>query len=101
MTTGVDAVRAILGIAQRVLRLGGMAVVQMKYHTGDARTRGATGIHYARDLALNTTFTIEHFWRLADECGLEPQLITLVPRNRLDSRYAYYALTKPDAGVGS
>lgn len=96
VTTGVDAVRTILGIAQRVLRPGGMAFVQMKYHTGDGRTRGRPGLAYTRNLALTTTFTIEEFWQLADECGLAPQLITLVPRNRLDSRYAYYALTKPD-----
>lgn len=95
VTTGVDAVRTILGVAQRVLRSGGMAFVQMKYHTGDGRSRGRPGLAYTRNLASTTTFTIEEFWRLADECGLVPQLITLVPRNRLDSRYAYYALTKP------
>jgi len=94
VTTGVDAVRTILGIAQRVLRPGGMAMVQMKYHTGDGRTRGRPGLTYTRNLALTTTFTIEEFWLLADECGLEPQLIALVPHNRLDSRYAYYALQK-------
>ena len=96
VTTGPPAVRDILGVAQRVLRPGGMAFVQMKYHTGDRRTRGRPGLTYTRNLALSTTFTIEEFWRLADECGLAPQLITLVPRNRLDSRYAYYALVKPD-----
>lgn len=99
LTTGVDAVRTILCIAQRVLRPGGMAFVQVKYHTSDGRTRGRIGLAYARNLALNTTFTIEEFWRLAGECGLEPQLVTLVPRNRLDSRYAYYALMKPVSGM--
>lgn len=98
LAAGVDAVRTILGIAERVLRPGGMALIQTKYHTGDRRTRGRTGLAYTRNMALSTTFTVEEFWRLADECGLEPQLITLVPRNRLDSRYAYYALVKPDTG---
>ncbi|WP_237568711.1 class I SAM-dependent methyltransferase [Mycolicibacterium lacusdiani] len=99
LTTGVDAVRTILRIAQRVLRPGGMALVQVKYHTSDGHTRGRIGLAYARNLALNTTFTIEGFWTLAGECGLEPQLATLVPRNRLDSRYAYYALIKPANGM--
>ncbi|KWX66077.1 hypothetical protein ASJ79_06780 [Mycobacterium sp. NAZ190054] len=40
---------------------------------------------------------MEEFWNLAAECGLTPRLITLVPENRLDSRYAYYALTNPAA----
>ncbi|KMO73487.1 methyltransferase domain-containing protein [Mycolicibacterium chlorophenolicum] len=97
LTVGVEAVRSILGIAQRVLRPGGMAFVQMKYHTGESYTRGWRGLAYTRNLASTTTFTIEEFWRLADECGLSPQLIYLVPHNRLDSRYAYYALIKPEA----
>lgn len=100
LTTGVDAVRTILGIAQRVLRPGGMALVQMKYHTDDGRTRGRPGLIYTHNLASTTTFTVEEFWRLADDCGLAPQLVTLVPRNRLDSRYAYYALVKPDTAAG-
>ncbi len=94
VTTGEDAVRAILNIAKSVLAPGGIAFVQMKYHTSEGR-RGRPGIAYARNLALTTTFTIEEFWKLAADCGLIPQLITLVPENRLDRKYAYYALTAP------
>ena len=97
LTTGANAVRAILKIARTVLAPGGMALVQIKYHTSDRRTRGFAGIAYDRNLASTTTFTIEGFWNLAAECGLTPRLITLVPENRLDSRYAYYALTNPAA----
>lgn len=93
LTTDTDAVRAILEIAKTVLVPGGLALVQIKYHTSDRRTRGFAGVTYDRNLASTTTFTIEEFWNLAAECGLTPRLITLVPENRLDSRYAYYALT--------
>jgi cephalosporin hydroxylase len=93
LTTGVDAVRAILDIARTVLVPGGLALVQIKYHTGDSRTRGHAGLTYRRNLASTTTFSVDEFWHLAAECGLVPQLVTLVPENRLDCRYAYYALT--------
>lgn len=96
-TTGPDEVERILRIAADVLVPGGMAFVQMKYHTGDRRTRGRAGLAYTRNIALTTTFTIEEFWSLTAECGLEPELVKLVPQNRLDARYAYYALSKPGA----
>ena len=95
VTTGPAEVKRILGIAERILISGGIAFVQMKYHTSDRRTRGRPGVRYARNLSLTTTFTIEDFWELTQACGLEPKLITLVPQNRLDVRYAYYALVKP------
>jgi hypothetical protein len=81
-------------IAERLLVDGGIAFVQVKYHNADRNTRGHKR-NYRRNLANMTTFGIDEFWLRAQECGLTPRLITLVPRNRLDSRYAYYALTKP------
>lgn len=98
LTANTDAVRAILNIASSVLVPGGLALVQIKYHTSDRQTRGRAGLTYDRNLASTTTFTIEEFWQLAADCGLIPQLITLVPENRLDCRYAYYALTAAVAG---
>ena len=95
LTTGPDEVRTILRIAEQLLAPGGFALVQMKYHTSDGRTRGRPGLAYARNIALTTTFTIEQFWHITNDCGLRPHLITLVPETRLDYRYAYYALTKP------
>ncbi len=82
LTTGANAVRAILkNRPHRVGPPGGMALVQIKYHTSDRRTRGFAGTAYDRNLASTTTFTIEEFfWNLAAECGLTPpRLITLVP----------------------
>jgi SAM-dependent methyltransferase len=92
VTTGPDEVRRILNVAKRVLEPGGIALVQMKYHTDDPRTRGRLAAKYERNLALSTTFAIDEFWQLADDCGLPPQLVTLVPETRLDVRYAYYGL---------
>lgn len=83
----------IIRIAERVLVSGGIAFVQIKYQTVHRSSRGHRR-NYRRNLANMTTFAIDEFWLHAAECGLTPRLITLVPRNRLDARYAYYALTK-------
>jgi hypothetical protein len=93
LTAGPAEALRILEIAERLLISGGMAFVQVKYHTSDWRTRGHKR-NYRRNLANMTTFGIDEFWVAAEECGLTPRLVTLVPKNRLDSRYAYYALTK-------
>ena len=39
---------------------------------------------------------IDEFWTAATSCGLRPELVTLVPKNDLDERYAYFLLTKAD-----
>jgi SAM-dependent methyltransferase len=89
----------ILRIAASLLRPGGLALVQMKYHGTDWRPRRYKR-NYRRYLSTMTTFGIDEFWNLATECGLTPRLVTLVPRNHLDTRYAYYALTKSDGVIG-
>jgi hypothetical protein len=94
LTAGPEEALRILRIAERLLVSGGMALIQVKYHNMDGRTRGYTR-NYRRNLASMTTFAIDEFWLRAQDCGLTPRLLTLVPRNRLDSRYAYYALEKP------
>jgi Methyltransferase domain len=94
LTAGPAEALRIMRIAERLLVSGGIAFVQVKYHNADRRTRGHKR-NYRRNLANMTTFGIDEFWLRAEDCGLTPQFITLVPRNRLDSRYAYYALTKP------
>jgi hypothetical protein len=94
LTAGPEEALRILRIAERLLATGGIAFVQVKYHTADWRTRGHKR-NYRANLANMTTFGIDEFWLSATECGLTPRLITLVPKNRLDERYAYYALTKP------
>lgn len=93
LTAGREEALRIVRLAERLLISGGMAIFQVKYHTS-FRTRGYTR-NYRRNLSNMTTFGIEEFWLVASECGLDPRLIELVPKNLLDSRYAYYALTKP------
>jgi SAM-dependent methyltransferase len=94
LTAGPDEAMRIVKIAERLLASGGVAFLQVKYHNADWRTKGHKR-NYRRNLANMTTFGIDEFWTGAEQCGLTPRLITLVPRNRLDVRYAYYALTKP------
>lgn len=99
LTAGREEALRIMRIAADLLSPTGMALVQVKYHTADRRTRGR-GRDYRRHLASMTTFGIDEFWTLVrEECGLEPRLVVLVPENRLDRRYAYYALTLPDDGA--
>jgi len=94
LTAGPEEALRILDAAQRLLIDGGMAMIQVKYHSTDTTTRGR-GRDYRRNLANMTTFAIDDFWIQAARHGLTPRLITLVPQNRFDERYAYYALTKP------
>lgn len=98
LTAGPDEALRILRIAERILVPGGMAFVQMKYHAAGVR-RPTLKRNYRRNLANMTTFEIAEFWSHSIDCGLTPQLLTLVPENRLDTRYAYFALTKPVAGA--
>ena len=86
----------LLRIARDRLHPGGMALVQIKYATDDWRTRPRRWA-YKLNLANTTTFRIEAFWQLAENCGLTPRAVTLVPEDRLvgDERYAYFLLMKP------
>jgi hypothetical protein len=94
LTAGREEALRILRIAGRLLVSGGIAFIQVKYHTSSARARGHIR-NYRENLASMTTFGIDEFWLCASECGLTPRYLTLLPENRLDKRYAYYALTKP------
>ncbi|HET8663505.1 MAG TPA: class I SAM-dependent methyltransferase [Nocardioides sp.] len=85
--------RRVIQHASRLLRSGGSAFVQVKYRTRSPWTRPRSW-SYARQVAAMTSFDIDEFWHLSQECGLTPRLITLVPKNELDERYAYYFLTK-------
>lgn len=94
LTADAEEALRIVRIAEKLLHSGGIAMIQIKYHTADFRTRGRRR-NYRRNLANMTTFGIDEFWQHATDCGLTPRLVTLVPENRLDVRYAYFALTKP------
>lgn len=85
--------RRVLAIAARLLRPDGLAFVQFRYD--DGATRHATRRYgYRLNPATTTSFRVEEFWALAADVGLEPQVMTLVPRNDLDERYAYVLLRR-------
>jgi SAM-dependent methyltransferase len=84
----------ILHVAEQVLAPGGIALIQVKYRTGSWRTL-PRGRDYTSGLANMTTYRIEEFWTLAHDCGLQPETVTLEPKNPLDERYAYFLLSKP------
>ncbi len=81
----------ILRIAHEVLAQGGVAFIQVKYRDGDGRT--APRRNYARNLAAQTIFPIDRFWRVAEEVGFRPEAVHLVPENELDRNYAYFLLS--------
>lgn len=89
----IEALR-IVRIAERTLKPGGMAMIQINYHTTDKATRGRRR-DYRRDPATMTTFAVDDFWRLCAERGLTPRLVELEGRNGVNERSAYFALTKP------
>lgn len=84
----------LLKIAFDLLEPGGVALVQIKYATKDPLTRSRS-LDYRRNLASMTTYPIDEFWLHAERTGFSPSAIALVPENRLDRHYAYFALTRP------
>lgn len=86
----------VLRIAAKLLRPGGLAIVQIKYQTEAWRTR-ARRWSYRRGAANMTSYRVEEFWELAEACGLAPLSVVLVPRPAEvpDQRYAYFLLRKP------
>ncbi len=86
--------RRVMKQAARLLRPGGLAVVQVKYQTLSPFTRSRTWAYRRGEVASMTSFPIEAFWSMAAECGFTPHSIRLIPRNHLDERYAYYFLVR-------
>jgi SAM-dependent methyltransferase len=84
----------LLRIARDLLADDGLAVVQIKYSTDSWRTRSRRRRYRSSTAASMTTYRIEEFWTAATTCGLRPELATLVPKNNLDERYAYFLLRK-------
>lgn len=87
----------LLRIAHRMLRPGGVAHIQIKYSDGRWVTRPRRR-SYRSGLAEMTTYRIDEFWQLAEDCGFTAENVELVPRNELDERYAYFLLTRSDRG---
>lgn len=83
----------LLDIAAQLLAPGGVAVVQTKYSTTAPSSRSRRRA-YGRNLANMTTYGIDEFWVEASRQGMRPLAVTLVPKDPLDERYAYYLLVR-------
>lgn len=88
--------RRIMEIAHRLLRPGGVAMIQIKYATTDSRTRPRRW-GYRFNVASMTTYPIDQFWELAETVGFRPKAVVLEPKQPLvnEQRYAYYFLERP------
>ncbi|MEU0470526.1 class I SAM-dependent methyltransferase [Amycolatopsis sp. NPDC006131] len=84
----------LLRIARDLLVPGGLALIQIKYDDGRWRSKSRRR-SYKTGIAAMTTYRIPDFWQLAEDIGLTPEAIELVPENELDKRYAYFLLSKP------
>jgi len=84
----------ILRIARELLAPGGLALIQIKYDDGRWTSKPRRRA-YRSGVASMTSYPIASFWQLAEDCGLIPESIELVPRNELDERYAYFILSRP------
>lgn len=84
----------VLATMQRLLVDGGAAVIQFKYD--DGTQAGAMRRRNYRRRIAQTTFAVDDFWNLCEQQGLEPRVLTLVPRDELDEHYAYILLTRPE-----
>jgi len=83
----------LMRIAHDLLVPGGQAFVQVKYATNSWRTM--TRRRDYRRAVAGCTYRIEEFWAAMTAVGFSPEAVTLVPRNDLDERYAYFLLSKP------
>jgi SAM-dependent methyltransferase len=88
--------RRILEIAHRVLRPGGIALIQIRYATSESRTKSRRW-GYRLNLVNMTTYTIDGFWELAQAVGFKPRAVILHQKQPLvhEERYAYFFLERP------
>lgn len=89
--------RRVTGIAHRLLKPGGAAVIQIRYDDGSvdgapkARNYSANVVHF-------TSYAISEFWLLAESAGFRPLDVYLVPAYKrypyTDTALAYFLLRK-------
>ncbi|HRK31707.1 MAG TPA: class I SAM-dependent methyltransferase [Tepidisphaeraceae bacterium] len=87
--------RRIVDIAYKLVRPGGLAIIQIKYATTDAATQPRRW-GYKLNAANMTTYAIDQFWEICQQAGFEPLAVTLQPKQTLigDERYAYFTLSR-------
>ncbi len=85
----------VMKIAYDLLKPGGLAFVQTRYITPswDSKPRRWK---YSKNLTCMASYRIDEFWESVQTIGFTPQLIKLLPKQKLNdgSRYAYYLLQK-------
>jgi len=85
----------VMRIAFDLLRPGGIALVQVRYHSGPGLlTLGRR--KYETTWPRTTSYAIDGFWELCEEIGFDPMFVTLVPEQPElnETRYAYFAMVK-------
>jgi SAM-dependent methyltransferase len=85
----------VMRIAFDLLRPGGIALVQVRYHSGPALLSMGRR-KYKPTWPRNTSYAIDGFWEFCEEIGFDPMFVTLVPEQPElnETRYAYFAMVK-------
>lgn len=86
----------LLRVAARLLRPGGLALVQIRYDDGTARSAQKYR-DYDRHCTRFTSYRIEDFWTLAQRAGFEPLFVWLAPTQTPEfsgDLYAYFGMRR-------
>lgn len=85
----------ILEIAGRLLRKGGVALIQIRY-PGKHLISKSRRWNYGRNMPHMVTIGIEEFWEMARASGFDPIFVSLLPQQPelSEERYAYFALQR-------
>lgn len=87
----------VLQVAIRMLRPGGLGLVQIRYDDGTVRSAQKYS-DYGSNSARFTSYRIEDFWTMAQRVGFEPLFVWLAPRKTEEfsgDLYAYFGLRSP------
>lgn len=84
----------LMQIAYDMLTRDGLAFVQIKCNDGSWRRRPRLRGYRESTAAGMTTYGIEEFWGAMTRIGFTPEAVYVVPKNQLDSHYAYFLLRK-------
>ena len=85
----------VLALGFELLRPGGIALVQIRYH--NSRRERAKAWNYSANATHMATYRLEEFSEEAERIGFESTWLHLVPKQPelQECRYAYFALRKP------
>jgi SAM-dependent methyltransferase len=85
----------LLQLAYDLLRQGGIALVQVRYHSGRLHELSKR-TNYNANLVRMTTYALDELWTACEDIGFYPAFIKLVPEQPElgEERYAYYVLVK-------